>query len=123
VRRSHVLGVIPWQQLIDVGLFVPACDGCQDVRQIPAVTSPAMRLRRNWSSGAQCYINWVEAFGARMARSEKPPRHHVRRPLPNGVRKRVRHKIRHSLTLTGLRLGTNKPTSKTCCPGTTQKPC
>jgi hypothetical protein len=32
-----------------------------------------------------------------MARCKKPVRHHVRRPLPNGLTKRVTHKIRHSL--------------------------
>jgi len=39
----------------------------------------------------------VEALRPRMARCKIAARHHVRRPLPNGLTQRVRHKIRHSL--------------------------
>lgn len=34
MRRSHGFDVVPGQQLVDIGLFVPACDGCQDGGQI-----------------------------------------------------------------------------------------
>jgi len=34
MRRSHGFDVVPGQQLFDICLFVPACDGCQDTRQI-----------------------------------------------------------------------------------------
>jgi len=31
---SHLCGVVPWQQLIDVLLFVPIDDGCEDAGQV-----------------------------------------------------------------------------------------
>lgn len=34
MRRSQGFDVVPGQQLFDIGLFVPVCDGCQDARQI-----------------------------------------------------------------------------------------
>lgn len=40
VRRSHGFGVVPRQQLFDVGLFVPASNGCQDTGQIAMGFNP-----------------------------------------------------------------------------------
>lgn len=41
-------------------------------------------------SGAKCYIDRVEAFRTRMARCQISVRHHVRRPLSNGLTNDVR---------------------------------
>ena len=43
-----------------------------------------------------------EAFGPRMARCQISACHHVRRQLPDGLRKRVTHKILHSLLQKGV---------------------
>ena len=40
MRRSHRFDVVPGQQLFDIGLFVPACDGYQDVGQIAVRLDP-----------------------------------------------------------------------------------
>jgi len=40
VRRSHRIDVVPGQQQVDIGLFVPACDGFQDTGQIAMGLDP-----------------------------------------------------------------------------------
>lgn len=40
MRRSHGLGIVPGQQLVDVGLFVSAGNGCQDSGQIAMGLDP-----------------------------------------------------------------------------------
>lgn len=48
-------------------------------------------------NATECYFSGVEALGARVARGEKPARHHVRGPLPNGVINAPGHRIPDSL--------------------------
>lgn len=48
-------------------------------------------------SGSECYLSGVEAISPRMARRQKPTRHHVRGPLPNGVTNAPGHRIPDSL--------------------------
>lgn len=40
MQRSHGFDVFPGQQLFDIGLFVPACDSCQDTGQIAVGFDP-----------------------------------------------------------------------------------
>lgn len=40
MRRSHWSDVVPGQQQVDIGLFVPACDGFQDTGQIAMGLDP-----------------------------------------------------------------------------------
>ena len=40
MRRSHGFDVVPWQQLVDIDLFVPFGDGRQDTRQISVWLNP-----------------------------------------------------------------------------------
>jgi|GEM_PF-3650573 len=40
MRRSHVFGVVPWQQLVDVRLFVSSSNGCEGAIQIAMWFNP-----------------------------------------------------------------------------------
>jgi len=84
IRRRCALSL---ENAISIGLRSGLYGG-KNKNQHPA-------LRNAFSASA---FLW-EACGARMARCQKPARHHVRRTLSNDVRKRVTHKIRHSLSL------------------------
>jgi len=48
-------------------------------------------------SRADCDLSGVEAGHATVAGREKPARHHVRRPLPNGVIEAPAHRIQDNL--------------------------
>ena len=40
MRGSHVIDVVPGQEQVDIGLFVPASNGCQDTGQIAMEFNP-----------------------------------------------------------------------------------
>ena len=41
MRRTHRFGIAPRQQVFDVDLFVPVCDGSQDAGQVTVWLDPA----------------------------------------------------------------------------------